>query len=213
MKNNPIVPLVEMLSRLGVVEMAQQAQAIAALQDAGVISCKPNRTGIASSKEPRVREVLHRAFVLHCRRGDCQREADASGRPALLVDDAYCRATGHQPREHLLAEVAEALNALGCRNLLLVGGSPRYERELSKVAPPSLSLRFVDGKRKRDERAHQKHKAWADLIVIWGSTILDHAVSQHFVNGRDGWVITVPGRGIEAMLRDVLCALALRDAA
>ena len=202
------VTIRKMLCRLGVREPEEQTKAVAALQQAGVISSRPNRTGIASDKEGRVRESLQSAFMWHCRRGDCQREAKAFGKFPLLVDAAACHAPVHSPRNQRLADIALIMQSRNMSNILIVGGTEKYQRELLSISPDRLSWRFVDGKKVKDARFYQPHKAWAHLIVIWASTPLDHKVSQHFQACNDARVITAPGRGIEAMLQDVLLTLA-----
>lgn len=197
----------DMLRRLGIGEAAERGKAIVALREAGVISARPNRSGIARSKETAVVETLHNSFLWHCRRGDCQREAGASSKPLLLVDPEFCATAGHSPRQSLLAELGETLQAKGLRNLLLVGGTEEYWREIQSGSPATLSWRFVDGKAVKDDRYYRSHKDWADLTVIWASTPLNHKVSQKFPTAGDPRVITAPGRGIEAMVRDVLEAV------
>lgn len=198
----------KMLCRLGVREPQEQTKAISKLQELSVISSRPNRTGIASDKEGRVRESLQAAFIWHCRRGDCQREAKASGKLPLLVDAAACHAPVHSPRNQRLADIALIMQSRSMSNILIVGGTEKYQRELLSISPNGLSWRFIDGKRVRDARYYRSDKAWADLILIWASTPLDHKVSQHFQACNDPRVVTVPGRGIEAMLQDVLLTLA-----
>lgn len=197
-----------MLRRLGIHDTSEQARAITALQDAGVISSRPNRTGIAVSKEALVREALQSIFLQHCRRGDCQREAEVSLKPLLLVDTAACHAAAHSPRNQRIADIARILQSRNMSNILVVGGTETYQRELLNISPDGLSWRFIDGKRVKDSRYYRSDKKWAHLIIIWASTPLDHKVSQHFHACNDTRVVTAPGRGIEAMLQDVLLTLA-----
>lgn len=197
----------DMLSKMGLTEETEQRTAIAALQEAGVISPRPNRSGIASSKKAKVKQVLHSQFLWHCRRGDCQREATGSGRPLLLVDADFCAAAAHAPRQALLMKLGNALQSRGLSRVLLVGGTGEYWQQIESSSPADLEWRFIDGKKAKDYRHFRPHKCWAQLTVIWASTPLDHKVSQQFVSSPDSWVVTAPGRGIEAMVRDVLEAL------
>lgn len=196
-----------MLGRMGVREATEQRKAVASLQETGVISARPNRRGIASSKEVLVKETLQGVFLWRCRRGDCQREVSDSRRPVLLVEAEACGALGHSPRSALLNRLGEVLHARGVGNVLLVGGTEAYWREIQSGSPATLNWRFIDGKTVKDDRYYRSHKEWADLTVIWASTPLNHKVSQKFpTTGRRG-AITAPGRGVEAMIRDVLEAL------
>ena len=92
----------------------------------------------------------------------------------------------------------------GWNNILVVGGTEKYQREIQDASPDGVFWRFIDGKRVKGARFYQSDKDWAHLIVIWASTPLDHKVSQPFQTCGDSRVVTAQGRGIEAMLQDIL---------
>ena len=198
-----------MLRRMGIREAAEQRKAVVALQESGVISARPNRSAIAKFKETAVKEALQTHFFWHCRRGDCTTDSIESGKPLLLVDGESCGASSHSPRQALLSELGDALQERGIGKILLVGGTQEYWQEISSSSPKALNWRFVDGKKAKDERFYRPHKDWADLIVIWASTPLNHKVSKKFPSAGDRRVVTAAGRGIEAMARDVLDMLAV----
>lgn len=89
----------------------------------------------------------------------------------------------------------------GIQRVRLVGGSPAYRKRLSELVQEDgrVDLKLVVGTGRRtstDARADQKH---ADLVILWGATILDHSVSELYDRHR-GRVLSIPHRGIARML-------------
>lgn len=77
----------------------------------------------------------------------------------------------------------------GKKRVVFVGGSPAYRRQLREGLDRRLDVRFVEGDQRRVPKIE------ADLVVVWGSTELDHSVSDHFPGA-----LYVPHRGIARML-------------
>lgn len=103
---------------------------------------------------------------------------------------------------------AEACANAKVDRLCIVGGSPNYRQRLdalAKTSGPQLDL--VAGhkplRRHRVESAVRR----ADRIVIWGATILAHAVSQPFVDLGGDKVVLINHRGLSGMLDRVRARL------
>ena len=77
------------------------------------------------------------------------------------------------------------------KTIVIVGGSPAYHKQLREGLDSRLRLKLVPG----DRRGRMAEYPSAEVVILWASTILDHAVSEHYP---DGWVI--PHRGIARML-------------
>ena len=186
-----------MFKDFGITAPGAQKSAREALSRAGIISSRPNRTNIASEKVTRAREALESAFLWHCSNGDCRRQAEAS--PSLLVDQAHCTICGGSKDRSSLMSMASALADANVSRVLVVGGTEAKTREIREKSPPGVEWRFVDGTRSKDDRYFRHNRRWAEIIVIWGSTVLDHRVSSHFESKGDGRVITVTRRSIGAL--------------
>jgi hypothetical protein len=87
----------------------------------------------------------------------------------------------------------------------IVGGSPAYRRQLTKLAEdtddaPKLNL--VSGTRRREARKGASDMRSSDVVVIWGGTELDHSVSSVYQGG-SARLVRVAHRGIARMLQMV----------
>jgi hypothetical protein len=85
------------------------------------------------------------------------------------------------------------------RRVVVVGGSPGTHDELRSLVAGGLELRLVAGTERRTSRDAKADLAWADLVVVWGGTELDHKVSKLYARGRGDHVVTCSRRGIAAM--------------
>ena len=198
----PDISITRMFKDFGITAPGAQKSAREALSRAGIISSRPNRTNIASEKVDRARGTLESAFLWHCRNGDCRRQAEASR--SLLVDQAHCTICGGSKDRNSLAAMASALNVAKVSKVLVVGGTEAKTREIREKSPSGIEWRFVDGTRSKDDRYFRPARRWADIIVIWGSTVLDHRVSSHFEAKGDARVITVTRRSIGALAEAVV---------
>lgn len=197
-----------MFKDFGITAPGAQKSAREALSRAGIISSRPNRTNIASEKVDRARAALESAFLWYCSNGDCRRQAEAS--PSLLVDQAHCTICGGSKDRSSLKAMASALASAKLSKVLVVGGTEAKRRELREKSPAGVDWRLVDGTRSRDDRHFRHNRRWAEIIVIWGSTELDHRVSSHFDARGDSRVITVTRRGIGALADAVVAHLKRR---
>ena len=198
----PDIAIARMFRDFGIATPGAKKTALEALSRAGIISSRPNRTNIASEKVDRAREALETAFLWHCGNGDCRRQAEASR--SLLVDQAHCTICGGSKDRSSLEAMASALVASNVSKVLVVGGTEAKCREIREKSPPGIEWRFVDGTKSKDDRYFRPGRRWADIIVIWGSTVLDHRVSSHFEAKGDARVITVTRRSIGALAEAVV---------
>ncbi len=173
---------------------------------------RPEKPRIHASKRGAVEESLSRRFRRVCGRGDCQRAAAKrpDGREIVLAStQEACEVCGGSANRAAVDRLVEALGAAGWSKLCVVGGSPGTRTELGSLVGGRLDLRLIEGTGvKRTSANAAADLAWADLVVIWGGTELDHKVSNLYKGPR---VILVHKRGI-AHLADEAVRAAKRAA-
>ncbi len=101
----------------------------------------------------------------------------------------------------------EAFRARGLSRLLVVGGGPGTAEELTSLLGDAIELRIVDGESHRNAQQADSELAWADVVAIWGSTILPHKVSKLYTDKRveyRGKLCTVTRRGAAALCKTVV---------
>ena len=208
----PDIAIDNMLAGFGIAHGEFQKARVALFEE-GVIRRRPDRANIDANKTDLARTVLAESFLWHCNNGECRQAAreefdDAGSSEAdcflLLVEQSVCEMCGGSPGARSLERMGAALDAAGQSRILVVGGTERKERELRQKSPAGVDWRFVDGKVAREDRYYQPHRDWADIIVIWQSTPLDHRVSAHFDGKGDARVITVRRRGVAALAGEVV---------
>lgn len=196
------ISILRMFKDMGIGASASQKAAQDALAEAGIISSRPNRTNIAAAKVNRALEVLEEVFSWHC--GSCKTKSTEAGRRTLLVKRTRCMICGGSNDRHALEEMASSAAASNVSKILVVGGTSTKHREMREKSPSGVEWRFVDGKKSKDDRYFRHNRRWAEIIVIWGSTELDHKVSNHFDGKGDSRVITVSRRSIGALADGVI---------
>jgi hypothetical protein len=195
-------PLHDLFSDLGY-GGHNEAAARKALEEAGLT--RPGRQAIAASKRERATATLRERFVLACQRVPCQKAGQADGR-ALLVPsrNGDCEFCGGSDNRQATERLCSALLAKGQRRLVVIGGSPAARETLRTLIGTRLQLRLVDGVARRTRVEAKADMLWADLIVIWGGTQLDHKVSTLYTDFNDGKVVAVHRRGIAALVDELL---------
>ena len=197
------MPIAEMLRGFGVVDAAAQEVARATLVDGGLIA-NNRKVNIFAAKSAQARVLLQKSFQWHCNDGDCRIAAAKGKTSPLLVEKMACSFCGGSKDRAALAEMARAMADAKRRRVLVVGGTDNKEREIKEKSPPGIEWRFIDGTTGRPARHYRDHHVWADLVVIWGSTELNHKVSAHFDGKGDARTITVRRRGITALADEVI---------
>lgn len=146
--------------------------------------------------------LLSERFLVTCGAPDCAR--DAAGREVVAAGDPHrCHVCGGSANRRAVLRAAQTFARHGVTRVVVVGGSPAVHEELQKLKPPEWSLRLVDGTQRRTGDLAKADLKWAQLVIVWGSSELDHKVSTLYMGQRDpaaGAVITVNRRGIAALL-------------
>ena len=205
------LPISQLLKELGVADGESQRLARASLAEWGVIT-RPDRQRIAAYKRDDALAALEASFRWHCSNGDCRMQARRAPPPAglppsapqedlppLLVERPACSVCQGSQDASALRRMAGALQAAGLSKVLVVGGSENKRHEILRKSPPGVEWRLLDGTTAKPDRLFRAHRDWAEIIVLWGSTELDHRVSDHFPAKGDDRVITAARRGITAL--------------
>lgn len=199
--------IVELLDELGFATAHAAARKL--LEDHGLTN--PRKHRIAASKRDAVRDLLAATFVRTCTRAGCRARAAHDGRALIEVADPRdCELCGGQQNRAQVDRAIAALEAAGRRHLVVVGGSPATREELARLIGDRLDVRLISGTDRRTGEAARADLAWADLVVVWGATELDHTVSKLYTDARKHHVVTCGRRGIAALAATVLEALARR---
>jgi hypothetical protein len=172
------------------------ARAVEVLVAAGLTN--PRKSGIAREKREKVEAALAAAFVRLCAR--CAADAPRDGRERVPVSDAkLCDRCGGSANRLSVDRAAAACRRRGVRRVVVVGGSPGIHASLRQLWPADLELRIVPGTDRHTGRQAGANLAWADVVLVWGATQLDHKVSLLYTKERLPKVIVAPRRGIEAL--------------
>lgn len=165
-----------------------------ALREAGLSN--PSKARISVEKREAVREVLSRRFFRVCARGDCRTAAPGmSGgrRLALASSQDQCEVCGGSVNQRAIDAMVEACLHAGWKRVCVVGGSPNSRRDFEEGVGGRLEVRLIDGTKTRNLKSASADTAWANCVVLWGGTQLDHKVSTLY---RGAHVITATARGV-----------------
>jgi hypothetical protein len=182
------------------------------LEEAGL--SRPGKQRISVAKQDQVQEVLERRFLRACQRTECQAQAAqrASGRtvvPAAAPGD--CEVCAGSINALAVAEMVKACQRVGWRRLCVVGGSPNTAAQLLELVAAEgggIEVKVVQGTMSRTRREAEYDIAWADRVVIWGSTELAHKVSALYKGSK---VITVARRGIAELAKGIVASAARKN--
>lgn len=174
------------------------------LEKAGLT--RPDKSGIAKEKKAVVAEVLAAHFIRVCTRGDCKAEAEKQGSRTRLAaaSNSDCEICGGSINARAVDDMVEALNRAGLSRLCIVGGSPNARNELDSLVNGRLDLRLVNGLKTRNSTLAKADLAWADLVVVWGGTQLDHKVSTLYTGPT---VISLARRSIRDLAAEVVASV------
>jgi hypothetical protein len=188
-----------LLAELGYSHPEAQREALAVLEAARLTNARKSR--IALAKRERCQAALAAALVRRCDRCG-RRDGPADGRRPVPVGRAdECDVCGGSPNRLAVRDAATAFRARGLARLAVVGGSPAAREELRELWPADLELKLVDGTGRHDRKAASAVLRWADVVLVWGSTPLDHRVSTLYTAAPAGGagVVGVTRRGVEAL--------------
>lgn len=183
---------IEMLRELG---YGGDADLYADVLEAAGLS-NPRKARIALNKRDLVAGALRAAFIRICSRGDCSSKAlevGAGRKPVPAAMQADCEVCGGSRNRSAVDEMVHAFAVTGWRRLVVVGGSAATRGDLLRQIDGRLEVRTVDGTLSRRRAQADADVAWADRVVIWASTELNHKVSELY---RGPKVITARSRGV-----------------
>ncbi len=179
-----------------------RSRAREALETAGLTRAGKSR--MSSAKEERARAVLDERFFRHCATPACAEAASRSGRvPARTANRARCSSCGGSDNRRAMEALVVACRQSAVRRLVIVGGSPSVREELRDVLAERLELRLVDGTERRTLSQARLDLDWADLLLLWGGSELDHRVSSLYTGAAAPLrrkLVHTSKRGIAALL-------------
>lgn len=192
-----VVPISELLARLGFSDLASQTAAREVLESAVPPLTRRGKQNIHRSKVPRVKRLLG-AWTRVCQ--SCA--STSAGGQALVVARADCQAClGSDQRMALRAAASEAAR-VGVRRIVLVGGSPASDRQVRDgFSGAGCEVRIVSAGSPLNARRASDLERWADLIVLRCPTEISHAATAHFAGSRK--VVRVVTRGLDEVARVV----------
>lgn len=196
--------LLSVLESIGVVGDSEAELLIRALDEAGRLSAVLGELRVL--RPERARRLFDENTALL---GDCGKCPAAAGRAVLRVPRARCQVCGGSDIQRAARRFVSAALAHGIRRVTVVGGSPKYHRQLREVLDHHrLKLRMVQGDARIRRREARDHLRGSDLTIIWGATILDHSTSEPYTTqAAEGRLISAPHRGIVTMLDAVAARL------
>ena len=173
-----------------------------ALEAAGLT--RAGKARMSAAKEERARSVLDEQLFKHCATPACVAAAARSGRaPVRTGHRTACASCGGSDNRRAEEALLEACQRAGVRRLGIVGGSPSVREELRDALSPRLELRLVDGTERRTLNQARLDLEWADLVLLWGASELDHRVSTLYTGAPPALrrkLVHTSRRGIAALL-------------
>ncbi len=200
-----VIAIAALLGEWGFVTPASVHAARRHLEAAGLTN--PSKKNIQRSKREAVEDVVRTRIARSCGSAPCDRALATGAREVIEVDPPFCEVCRGSEGDRALLEMADALVAAGRPRLLVLGGSPSSRTQIREtLRGRPVQLEFVEGDRPTGEKRARELSASADVIVIWGGTILDHKVSQPFADLQEYSAkrITIAQRGAASLARGVI---------
>lgn len=193
----------ELLAELGFDAEDAHDRARAALEEAQLT--RPGKVNVDGAKRGAIEAVLDGQFHVSCGVAECSEQA--AGRVLIHTGNrSACRVCGGSSNRRALRLAEQAFRDAGIRNIVVVGGSPATRDELSLAKPETWELRLIDGTERRNGELARADLRWADLVLVWGSSELDHKVSELYT--RDPAfrhkVVLASRRGVAALLEEAI---------
>jgi hypothetical protein len=165
---------------------------------------RTGKTRMSAAKEDRARSLLEAQLYRHCSTPACVAAAARSGRtPVLTAHRTACASCGGSDNRRAEEALVSACQRAGVRRVAIVGGSPSVREELRDALSARLELRLVDGTERRTLTQARLDLDWADLVLLWGGSELDHRVSTLYTGGSPALrrkLVHTSRRGIAALL-------------
>lgn len=188
-------PLVHLLERRGCRDAREREECIQHVVQSGDVD--QFLSVLATADTRALERILDDAVSFVCGRPECR---PAAGSTSVLVEPDRCEVCGGSDLKLAAKKLFDTCVERGLRRIRIIGGSPTYHTQLRDLAASSdVELKLISGIHHRTEkqaRADQKH---ADLVVLWGATLLDHATAGLYDRTRSS-VLTVAHRGLAGML-------------
>jgi hypothetical protein len=164
---------------------------------------RPGKANIDETKRARVEALLAERFLVTC--GDRYCDSRAAGRRAIRAAlTTSCRICEGSANRRALVEAEASMARAGIVRVVIVGGGTKSRQELEQTKSSDWSLRLVDGTGRCTLDQAVADARWAELVVIWGSTPLDHSVSGLYAQAAAGpRCLQTAKRGLSAMLLEV----------
>jgi len=186
----------EMLRKLGYASPEAVEIAIRVLTAAGLTN--PRKSGISLDKQARVEAALENSVVRVCPRCGTAPPGEAR-RPVAVEDSVNCDVCRGSSNRMSVEKAAAACREAGLSRIVIVGGSPAVHKELRAMWPGDLEFRIVSGTERHTAAQARGNLEWAHAVVIWGSTALDHKVSDLYTKLRSPKAFSIRRRGIQAL--------------
>jgi hypothetical protein len=165
---------------------------------------RPGKGRIDASKRERVLCLLAERCFVSCGAADCEQ----MGRGRLVVRSVRpesCAGCGGSVNRRAIQAAEQAFARAGIAKVVVVGGSPGLHTELRRIKSPDWALRLVDGTGRRTLEQARADGRWADLVLIWGATQLDHKVSNLYqAECPRERVVQTARRGLAALFDEAL---------
>jgi hypothetical protein len=165
---------------------------------------RAGKTRMSAAKEDRARSLLDGQLYRHCSTAACVAAAARSGRtPVLTAHRTACASCGGSDNRRAEEALVSACQQAGIRRVAIVGGSPSVREELRDALSSRLELRLVDGTERRTLAQARLDLEWADLVLLWGGSELDHRVSTLYTGAPPPLrrkLVHTSKRGIAALL-------------
>lgn len=190
------LPIEKLLRELGFQTDTAQAAARAALEEAGIT--RPGKGRIVEWKRDEAAAAIAARVTLVCRACRTAGLADTHdyvGAVAAGPGDACAVCGGSANRRGALLFL-DACNAAGFHRVVVVGGSVDIRRELPLLLD-DLDVRMIEGTVTRPQRDAKRDIDGADVVLLLGSTELDHTVSAVYASPK---TVATNQRGISALL-------------
>lgn len=190
----------ELLSELGFVANEASDKAREALYEANLTN--PRKSRISLAKRPAVEALLSERFLVTCGNDAC--DAASRGREILSVESPdQCSVCSGSANRRTLDTARNRASKVGITRLVVVGGAPGVHTELRRLKPPEWDVRIIDGTLRRTADQAKSDLLWADLVVVWGSTELDHKVSELYTVHRDPHCVHISRRGLSSLFEAI----------